>query len=60
MIAITRTPWLPITIHQPKSVINQSDVPKGFKNENSAKIQTFQLSDEGSKYRVESSKHLNY
>ena len=36
------------------------DVPKGFKNENSAKTQTFQLSDEGSKYRVESSKHLNY
>jgi hypothetical protein len=60
MIAITGTPWQPKTIHQPKSVINQSDVPKGFKNENSAKIQTFQLSDEGSKYRVESSKHINY
>jgi hypothetical protein len=40
MIVITRTPWQPITIHQLKSVINQSDIPKGFKNENSAKIQT--------------------
>jgi hypothetical protein len=29
-------------------------------NSNSAKIQTFQLSDEGSKYWIESSKHLNY
>jgi hypothetical protein len=38
MIVITRTPWQPITIHQPKSV-NQSDVPKDFENENSANFE---------------------
>jgi hypothetical protein len=41
----------PITIHPLKS-INQSDVPKDFKNENCEKIQTFKFSDESLKYRV--------
>jgi hypothetical protein len=60
MIIITRVPWQSITIHPPKA-LKKLDVSEDFNNaSSSAKTQTFTLSDEDSKYRVESSKHLSY